>query len=492
MIIRQLLPALLAIFLTACSGPDRKLLDKADSIIRENPDSAMTILNSIDRNRLKEDDLAFYALLYTQAQVESSDVWLYSDSLISIAYTKYGRDLRSDKGIRANYYLGKILFNQYSTANAETERTQDVMKHFLYVYETSKKRNDDYWSAKSALHMAALLSASYRHDAALLAQQASGYFKRAGMQKDNREALIRIASLCLNSGNLDRSYQILDSLRTQCLKNQPVDSAFLTEITPMIDQALELKKIFEEKGYNTSGQENPVEKTYREYNKGLSDQTVRNFRLFRTLLWIAVIVFLTIIAILCRMFYFRNKAQEARMASYLESFLSMKTALDRMAEERDDTISHLEYELEERERQETINNQIVRDLLTDKWRTLDILCDELFELGQSDAERKRVVRNIEKELKKVVSPQGVVEIVEAVDRHMGGLVSRLREQCPFIKETDVNFLGLIYAGFSVRAVCMFTGMEYQHFYVKRSRLMKRIHNSDAPDRELFIDRMKRK
>lgn len=188
MIIRQLLPALLAIFLTACSGPDRKLLDKADSIIRENPDSAMTILNSIDRNRLKEDDLAFYALLYTQAQVESSDVRLYSDSLISIAYTKYGGDLRSDKGIRANYYLGKILFNQYFTINAETERTQDVMKHFLYVYETSKKRNDDYWSAKSALHMAALLSASYRHDAALLAQQASEYFKRAGMQKDNREA----------------------------------------------------------------------------------------------------------------------------------------------------------------------------------------------------------------------------------------------------------------------------------------------------------------
>ncbi|MDE6290426.1 MAG: hypothetical protein K2M16_02735, partial [Muribaculaceae bacterium] len=191
-------------------------------------------------------------------------------------------------------------------------------------------------------------------------------------------------------------------------------------------------------------------------------------------------------------FYFRNKAQKARMASYLESFLSMKTALDRMAEEKDDTISHLKHELEERERQESTNNQIVRDLLTDRWRTLDMLCDELFDLGQSDAERKRVVRNIEKELKKVVSPQGVAETVGAVDRHMDGLVSRLREQCPFLKETDINFLGLIYAGFSVRAVCMFTGMEYQHFYVKKSRLMKRIQNSDAPDRDLFIDRMKRK
>ena len=121
-----------------------------------------------------------------------------------------------------------------------------------------------------------------------------------------------------------------------------------------------------------------------------------------------------------------------------------------------------------------------------------MLCDQLFDVGQSDSERKRVVRNIEKELKKVVSPQGVAETVRAVDTHMGGIVSRLMEQCPFLKENDINFLGLIYAGFSVRAVCMFTGMEYQHFYVKKSRLMKRIQNSDAPDRELFVECMQRK
>lgn len=134
----------------------------------------------------------------------------------------------------------------------------------------------------------------------------------------------------------------------------------------------------------------------------------------------------------------------------------------------------------------------MRDLLADKWNTVGMLCDQLFDIGQTDADRKRVLRNIEKELKKVVSPQGVADTVEAVDRHMGGLITRLREECPFLKEEDVNFLGLIFAGFSVRAVCMFTGMEYQHFYVKKSRLMKRIQNSDAPDRELFVERMQRK
>ena len=72
---------------------------------------------------------------------------------------------------------------------------------------------------------------------------------------------------------------------------------------------------------------------------------------------------------------------------------------------------------------------------------------------------------------------------------MDGIVSSLRNQCPFLKQEDVNFLALLYAGFSVRAVCMFTGIKYHHFYVKKSRLIKRIEASDAPDKALFLEKL---
>ena len=195
------------------------------------------------------------------------------------------------------------------------------------------------------------------------------------------------------------------------------------------------------------------------------------------------------------MFYFRYKAQKAKMTANLESFLSLKAASDKMSvemEERTETINHLKLELEEKINIENTHNQLVRDLLKKNWSTLDMLCDELFDVGQSDIDRKRVVRNIEKELDKIISPQSLAETIDAVDTHMGGIITRLREQCPFLKEADINFLGLIYAGFSVRAVCMFTNIEYRHFYVKKSRLIKRIQNSDAPDKELFISLLNKK
>ena len=73
---------------------------------------------------------------------------------------------------------------------------------------------------------------------------------------------------------------------------------------------------------------------------------------------------------------------------------------------------------------------------------------------------------------------------------MGGIITDLKTQCPFLKEADVNFLALLFAGFSVRAVCMFTGIKYPHFYVKKSRLIKRIEASDAPDKSLFLQKLK--
>lgn len=233
----------------------------------------------------------------------------------------------------------------------------------------------------------------------------------------------------------------------------------------------------------------------RDFYDDISMENAENADTFQRLLWIAVIVFLTITIILSCMFYFRYKAQKAKMSANFESFLSLKATSDKMSkeiEERTDTIHHMKLELEEKYKMENTHNQLIRELLKEKWSTLDMLCDELFDLGQSDAEKKRVLRNIEKELNKIISPQSLTEIIDDVDTHMGGMITRLRGQCPFLKDTDINFLGLIYAGFSVRAVCMFTDMEYRHFYVKKSRLIKRIQNSDAPDKDTFISLLNKK
>lgn len=504
--LHYLLPIILAILLAACSSTERELLNHADSIIRENPDSALTILRTIDRECLKGDDLPYYALLFTQAQIETG-MPVSSDSLIRIAYEKYGHDTHGDKGIRSNFYFGETYFNKakedmdvksyihgYQVVESEGSKT---VKSYLKAYEEAKRLGNHYWQARSANRLKHLFVTIINNfQGGIFAHEEASNFKKANMEKEYRVALVSLNEI---PGTIPshESLRILDSLRLICEREEPVDSALIYSIDFCIRQNQSYREVLERAGNSAadnrfSDHVNEVNMAQWDYYNQISEQNAGNYRLFRTLLWVAVLVFLTIIAILFCMFYFRYKAQKATMATNLESFLSLKAASDRMAEENTDTISHLRQALDEKERQEISHNGIVRKLLAEKWSTLGMLCDELFELRPSDLERKRVVRNIEKELKKIISQQGVAETVEAVDTHMGGLVSKLRQQCPFLKEDDINFLGLIFAGFSVRAVCMFTGLEYQHFYVKKSRLLKRIQNSDAPDKDLFIERIQKK
>lgn len=82
------------------------------------------------------------------------------------------------------------------------------------------------------------------------------------------------------------------------------------------------------------------------------------------------------------------------------------------------------------------------------------------------------------------------EIVESVDKYFNGIVTLLREECGFINEDDITFLALIIAGFSVRAVCYFTDIKYKNYYLKKSRLCKRIELSDAVHKELFLTKIK--
>ena len=133
---------------------------------------------------------------------------------------------------------------------------------------------------------------------------------------------------------------------------------------------------------------------------------------------------------------------------------------------------------------------IVEKLFKEKWTTLDILCDQYFGLNNSELNDKDLVSNMEKEMNKIVSKKGLVDVVSSVDAYMGGLITRLKNQCSFLKEADVEFLALLYAGFSVRAVCMFTDIKYPHFYVKKSRLIKRIEASNAPDKSIFLGKLK--
>lgn len=158
-------------------------------------------------------------------------------------------------------------------------------------------------------------------------------------------------------------------------------------------------------------------------------------------------------------------------------------------ERKIDYIDQLNSELSIVSEEKRIVHKRVETLFRERWETLNMLCNEFFEKSDSEKPRISIINEIEKELELMRTPRKIRQIEDLTNKYLDDIVDRLRCQCPFICNDDIVFLTLIYAGFSPRAVCIFTGIKLKYYYTKRSRLIKRIESSDAIDRKLFVDKL---
>ena len=85
--------------------------------------------------------------------------------------------------------------------------------------------------------------------------------------------------------------------------------------------------------------------------------------------------------------------------------------------------------------------------------------------------------------------KNIEELENIVNSYLDNILSRVKEQLPDLSRKDLTFLTYLYAGFSPRAVCIFTDIKIKNFYNRRSRLKERILSSDAPDKEYFASKI---
>ena len=84
------------------------------------------------------------------------------------------------------------------------------------------------------------------------------------------------------------------------------------------------------------------------------------------------------------------------------------------------------------------------------------------------------------------SPEFLQKLHKLVNGALDNVLVKIRTQLPKIKEQDIDFIAYILAGFSPRSVCLFTDNKIKNFYNKRSRLINRIEESDAPDKDFIL------
>ena len=127
-----LLIALLLTMLCSC-GKNAKIMDEAERIVEQSPDSSLALLSTVDRYSLSKSDRARYGLLFTMAQ-DKSGIDVDMDTLIRQSYIYYKGEPETKYYGLSQYYMGKYYFLNDSTTECE--------ECFQNVVNNAKKRGD--------------------------------------------------------------------------------------------------------------------------------------------------------------------------------------------------------------------------------------------------------------------------------------------------------------------------------------------------------------
>lgn len=119
-------------------------LDRAEAVMKEYPDSALALLDSLDRSRLTTREAkARHSLLYSQA-LDKNWIELTSDSVISPAVKYYKKHGSPDYRLKTQYYLGCIFRNAGDR--------EEAMEHFVEAERYVDRATD--WQAVGRLYSA--------------------------------------------------------------------------------------------------------------------------------------------------------------------------------------------------------------------------------------------------------------------------------------------------------------------------------------------------
>ena len=196
----------LMLLFAACHDPHTsEILTRADRLMESAPDSAYSLLRSIDSTRLRRADAPLYAVLDAQAH-HKLDLTPPSDSLLDIAvehYTAHGPDSLLMKAL---FYRAVGYNHAGNINNASIDATS--------AWEVAEEIDNHYWIAKSAELVADIANSITNFQEELKWRQiAAHHYKLANKDYNHICALCDVASIHLNLHHAERALSMDDSIR---------------------------------------------------------------------------------------------------------------------------------------------------------------------------------------------------------------------------------------------------------------------------------------
>ena len=523
----------------------RKELSDIESYIMERPDSALTMLEAMDRNDLEQErDKARHALLHAMA-LDKNYIDVSDDSIAQVAVDYYSKHGLEKYKARSFYYLGIAYYYQKNYTKAILEFTKA---------EQAAIKSDSLYLGMSLLAQADAYSHTYNDAERLTSLQKS----LSVYNELQRESSVDIVNFRLSQtySNMNR-YDLADSLYRSLLEKEQlsedlridviVSYAFMkmSLVNPEYHEALRLYSLLEEQydlkymsyvdywswAYclllsgnkdksddlirQLSEVDSSVDASYWKYciarenrdyesafrhleNASRQQNELVRYSLNRSLSSV-------------QRDFFRSQAEISEYRLAIKTmWIVMILAVSLLAISLISVLVHRRIRIEQEEKEkilqyiDEINRQfnipVAGDtkslkakfiaLYKSRFETLGVLCNQYFaHEGYEGAERlmyKRVWSLIEDIRNDKVRRE---KFEKLLDDELNGIMSNFRTEMPKLSEQDYALFSYIISGFDLSAISRLLDMSLNNVYAHKRRLRVKIEKKQPPHALQYLEMM---
>lgn len=195
-------------------------------------------------------------------------------------------------------------------------------------------------------------------------------------------------------------------------------------------------------------------------------------------------VFIVVVLILVT-FIFRNhiKAKDFEISRYVEvaddlerSLIRKRKELEKMAKEAGQTDKQLKE-----------SAAFISNMFSKQYELLNKLTSTYYETHGCNKDKEAIYKYVSREIESLSSDKKAIQQLEdLVNLYRGNIMVLIRQELPSLTEMEFRLLCYFCAGFSAKAISIFTGDTTNNIYVKKSRIKDEIQKLDAKIAEQIL------
>lgn len=546
--------ATLLLLLSACGPAPRQrvaeTLTDVESYINERPDSALTVLRSVDAAALRRPSLrARHALLHTMA-LDKNYIDLQTDSILAPAVAWYGRHGTPDEKLKTLYYLGRLQYNAKDYQQAIVTYTEALeltgeAKDLKYVGFVNQAIADTYSVTYQEKESLPYLDRAYElflqiPDTSLAKRTLYKNALALSAQKRWHEADSLFVYLLTNESAIE---QIIPRIKADYALEQLIQKDNGEKVYQLFESAIQLDGGLPSANHWGAYAYSLSRENQTDRAKALFAQLISLFPDdLRVLFWrhraeydngeykaaylslqqaesyqnSVLMAQMNQSSIVAQKEYFENKSLLEKQALERNRYLFWLTVVtlilliilgylfvrNNISKARSEqirlsqTIDVVNRQLELMQKGKVLQEQEKEQwkqqynrLFGDYFNTLGKICADYEEgkLDRGDATDRAMLRRIDKIVHSFTGDKNShAEFEEILNKHLDNIMRDFRQDFPKMAQKDYLLASYIFAGIEMPVISVLMGDEVEPLYTRKSRIKSAIRKADKPVEDKYV------